>query len=339
MKMETQSRKPRVLSGTRPSGRIHLGNLEGALRNYVRLQEEYDCFYFVADWHALSDGYGDTGSLQDDILEITIDYLAAGIDPERSTLFVQSQVPEHAVLHLLLSMIVPLPWLERVPTFKEKVENLGGQSPAGYGLLGYPVLMSADILIYRADFVPVGQDQLPHLELAREIARRFNHMYGETLVEPEALLTSAPVVPGIDNRKMSKSYGNDICLADDDDTVRSKAMRMYTDPQKIYLGDKGHPDLCPVYFCHTIYNAENAPEVHATCTGGTRRCVDCKKEMAQHLLSSLGPMRAKRRYWEARKGEVREILRHGSQKARSVAQVTLAAVQQAMNLWPDAPAV
>jgi tryptophanyl-tRNA synthetase len=330
--MEKSTPKSRVLSGTRPSGRIHLGNLEGALRNYVRLQQEYDCFYFIADWHALTDGYADTSTLQDDILEVTIDYLAAGIDPERSTLFVQSHLPEHAILHLLLSMIVPLPWLERVPTFKEKTDNLQPGSSPGYGLLGYPVLQAADILIYHADFVPVGQDQLPHLELTREIARRFNSLYGDVLTEPQALLTPTPLVPGIDNRKMSKSYGNHICLADDDATVRAKVMRMFTDPKKIYRGDKGHPDNCPVYFFHTLYNAENAPVVHSTCSEGSRGCVECKKEMADHLLESLGPIRAQRRLWEGQKDEVREILRQGAEKARAVAQVTLASVRQAMNL-------
>lgn len=334
LKPETRNPNPRVLSGIRPTGRIHLGNLEGAVRNYVRLQNEgkYDCFYFIADWHMLTDGYENTSQLQEDTLEVTIDYLAAGIGPERSTLFVQSQVPEHAVLHLLLSMIVPLSWLERVPTFKEKVDNLQPGSSPGYGLLGYPVLQAADILIYQANYVPIGQDQLPHLEITREIARRFNHLYGKVLTEPQALLTSAPAVPGIDNRKMSKSYGNDICLADDDATARAKVMRMFTDPTKIYRGDKGHPDGCPVYFFHTLYNAENAPTVHTTCSDGSRGCVECKKEMADHLLLSLGPMRAQRRLWEGRKSEVQEILRQGSQKARAVAQATLATVQQAMNL-------
>jgi len=330
--MKKETKKARVLSGTRPTGRLHLGNLEGALRNYVRLQDDYDCFYFIADWHALTDRNEVVPDLQEDILEVTIDYLAAGIDPERCTLFVQSQVPEHAVLHLLLSMIVPLAWLERVPTFKEKVDNLSAGSSPGYGLLGYPVLQAADILIYQANFVPVGQDQLPHLELTREIARRFNALFGEVFTEPQALLTSAPAVPGIDKRKMSKSYNNDICLADDDETVRSKVMRMFTDPAKIYRGDKGHPDICPVYFFHTLYSAENAPVVHATCSDGTRGCVDCKKEMADHLLSSLASMRSQRRLWESRKGEVKEILRQGSQKASAVARTTLAAVQQAMHL-------
>lgn len=327
-----QSPRPRVLSGIRPTGPIHLGNLEGAVRNYVRLQNEgeYDCFYFIADWHMLTDGYEDTSQLREDTLQVTIDYLAGGLDPERSTLFVQSQVPEHAVLHLLLSMIVPLPWLERVPTFKEKVQNLQPGSSPGYGLLGYPVLQAADILIYQADYVPIGQDQLPHLEITREIARRFNSLYGQVLTEPQALLTSAPAVPGIDNRKMSKSYGNGICLADDDPTVCAKVMRMFTDPTKIYRGDKGHPDTCPVYFFHTLYNAENAPLVYATCSDGSRGCVDCKKEMTDHLLASLGLIRDQRRLWEDRKDEVRQILLQGSQKARTVASATLATVQEAM---------
>lgn len=325
-------KKGKILSGIRPSGRLHLGNLEGALRNFVRFQDEYECFYFAADWHALTDGYEDTAQLRDNVIEMAIDYFAAGIDPERSTVFVQSWVPEHAVLHLLLSMIVPVPWLERVPTYKDKTDNLRPGVSPGYGLLGYPVLQAADILIYRADFVPVGQDQLPHLELTREIARRFNSLYGEVLKEPEALVTETPLLPGIDNRKMSKSYGNDICIGDSDEETRAKVMKMFTDPKKIYLGDPGRPDVCPVYQYHTIYNPDQAPVVYATCSDGSRGCVACKKEMGEALLASLAPIRQKRREWEGRRGEVGEVLREGSRKARSVAQETLELVQQAMNL-------
>ena len=324
--------KPVVLSGMRPTGLLHLGHLEGALRNWVRLQQEYRCFYFVADWHALTTGYQDTSNIANDRTEMVIDWLAAGIDYQKSTLFVQSWMPEHAVLHLLLSMVVPVPWLERNPTYKEMVQELSLGESAGYGLLGYPVLQAADILIYKASYVPVGKDQLPHLELTREIARRFNYLYGDTLLEPQALLTEYAVIPGIDGRKMSKSYGNDIRIADEDETVREKVMRMYTDPKKIYKRDPGHPDECPVCYLHQVYGSPNLEEIRRTCAEGTRGCVECKAELAEQLLKALADVRARRRELAAQRERVEQILRQGTEKARQVARPILDTVIKAMKL-------
>ncbi len=330
--MATTTEKPVVLSGMRPTGLLHLGHLEGALRNWVRLQDQYKCFYFVADWHALTTGYEHTENIVNDRLEMVIDWLAAGIDPEKSTLFVQSWLPEHAVLHLLLSMIVPIPWLERNPSYKDMVQELNLGESAGYGLLGYPVLQAADILIYHASYVPVGKDQLPHLELTREIARRFNYLYGDTLREPEALLTEFPMIPGIDGRKMSKSYGNDVRIADDDDTVRRKIMQMFTDPRKIRKGDPGHPDECPVCYLHQVYGSPNLEEIRRTCADGTRGCVECKAELAEQILRALTDVRARRREYAAQRDGVERILRDGTEKARAVAGATLETVIQAMRL-------
>jgi tryptophanyl-tRNA synthetase len=330
--MATTTEKPVVLSGMRPTGLLHLGHLEGALRNWVRLQDQYKCFYFVADWHALTTGYEHTENIVNDRLEMVIDWLAAGIDPEKSTLFVQSWLPEHAVLHLLLSMIVPIPWLERNPSYKDMVQELNLGESAGYGLLGYPVLQAADILIYHASYVPVGKDQLPHLELTREIARRFNYLYGDTLREPEALLTEFPMIPGIDGRKMSKSYGNDVRIADDDDTLRRKIMQMFTDPRKIRKGDPGHPDECPVCYLQQVYGSPNLEEIRRTCADGTRGCVECKAELAEQILRALTEVRARRREYAAQRDRVERILRDGTEKARAVAGATLETVIQAMRL-------
>lgn len=326
------SQRPRILSGMRPTGRLHVGHLEGALRNWVGLQDTYECFYMVADWHALTTGYEDTGDIQEYTRDMVVDWLAAGIDPERSVVFVQSHVPEHAILHLLLSMITPVPWLERCPTYKEWIEELNLAGSPGYGLLGYPVLQAADILVYKANAVPVGKDQLPHLELAREIARRFNHLYGNALVEPEAKLTEFPALPGIDNRKMSKSYGNDICMADSDDVLRSKVQRMFTDPRKIYLGDPGHPEECPVYLYYQVYGKEAEAAVATGCRAGSRPCVGCKKELAERMLTSLGALRLRRRELEQDMTQVDAVLREGDEKARAVASQTLKEVNRAMKL-------
>ncbi|MCD6162161.1 MAG: tryptophan--tRNA ligase [candidate division Zixibacteria bacterium] len=322
-----------LLSGMKPSGqtgRAHLGNYEGALRNWVRLQDEgkYDLFFCIVDWHFLTAGYNDTKTLKSQITEMALDYLSAGLKPEKCALFIQSEVKEHAELHLLFSMITPVPWLERVPTYKDQVEQKGLDS---YGFLGYPVLQAADILVYKANVVPVGKDQLPHIELTREIARRFNHLYGDTLPEPEGLLAQFPNIPGIDGRKMSKSYGNDIKLADTSEDTIAKLKKMYTDPQKLRRGDPGHPDVCPVYMLHQIYNKQHE-EIIEPCKSGQLGCVDCKMNVAKHLNESLAPIRQKRMELAKDTDKVWDILKDGGNRARETASRTLADVRKAMKI-------
>jgi len=322
-----------ILSGMQPTGktgRLHLGNYEGALKNWVKLQNEdsYEMFCCIVDWHFLTSGFSDTDGLKNRVKELAIDYLSAGLDPEKCVIFIQSQVKEHAELHLLLSMITPTSWLERVPSFKEKVEELGLDS---YGFLGYPVLQAADILAYKASAVPVGKDQLPHIELTREIARRFNNLYGPVLPEPEGLLTPFAVVPGIDGRKMSKSYANDIKLADSDKVTTEKVMKMFTDPQKIRKGDPGRPEICPVYSLHQIYNS-NHEKILQPCRSGTLGCVDDKKDLAEHINRSLAPIRRKRAELEKNPDYIWDILREGARKAQARAGQTLAEVREAMKI-------
>ena len=322
--------KPIVLSGMQPTGQLHLGNLEGALRNWVNLQNEnkYELYYCIVDWHSLTSDFQDTKNLTSRIKEMMIDYLSAGLDPDKSAIFVQSQVKEHAELFLLFSMIIPIPWLERVPSFKEKSEELGLDS---YGFLGYPLLQAADILIYKANYVPVGKDQLPHIELTREVARRFNNLYGEIFPEPDGLLAKFPVIPGIDGRKMSKSYGNDITIADSAEETEKKVLRMFTDPQKIYKGDPGRPEICPVYSLHQIYSS-NTEEIYKGCTSGSLGCVDCKKMLASSLNKALAPLREKRKELERKPEVVWESLKKGADKARATASITMKDVKQAMHL-------
>ncbi len=322
--------KPIILSGMQPTGQLHLGNLEGALRNWVNLQNEnkYELYYCIVDWHSLTSDFQDTKDLTDRIKDMMIDYLSAGLDPEKSAIFVQSQVKEHAELFLLFSMIIPIPWLERVPSYKEKSEELGLDS---YGFLGYPLLQAADILVYKANFVPVGKDQLPHIELTREVARRFNNLYGEVFPEPDGLLTKFPVIPGIDGRKMSKSYGNDITIADSPEETEKKVSQMFTDPQKIYKGDPGRPEICPVYSLHQIYNP-NPQEIYEGCTSGKLGCVDCKKILASHLNRVLAPLRERRKELERKPEVIWESLKKGADKARAKASATLKDVKQAMHL-------
>lgn len=324
--MET---KPRIVSGMQPTGMLHLGNLEGALRNWVALQDEYEAFVFVADWHALTGLYECPAQIEKYSRELVIDFIAAGINPEKSLIFRQSEVKEHAELHLLLSMITPVPWLERVPTYKEKREQLGAES-ASYGLLGYPVLQAADILMYKAVGVPVGRDQIPHLELTREIARRFNHLYGDVFPEPEALLTETPVLLGTDGRKMSKSYDNTILIADPPEVIEAKVMTMYTDPLKIYKTDPGHPEACPVYALHCIYDKEEAPRVMRECKAGMLGCVQDKRDLARAIIAALAPIHARRRELEQHPEEIDCILSEGTENARKVAQETMAEVRAAM---------
>ncbi|MBI2843721.1 MAG: tryptophan--tRNA ligase [Armatimonadetes bacterium] len=323
--------KPRILSGMQPTGQLHLGNLEGALRNWVRLQEEYDSFFCIVDWHSLTTLYDKPEEMRENTRQVAIDFLSAGLDPDRCAIFVQSHVKEHAELHLLLSMITPVPWLERVPTYKEKLENLHIESPS-YGLLGYPVLQAADILIYKANVVPVGKDQLPHLELTREICRRFNFIYGDTFPEPEAKLTEYAVVPGLDGRKMSKSYDNAIYISDTAEVTAQKVRSMFTDPLKIYRKDPGHPETCPVFALHSVYNKDQTGEIEQDCRAGALGCVDCKKRLTARMNEALTPIRDRRAQLEENPGELDEILTAGAEKARKVAADTMAEVRAAMKL-------
>ncbi|HBC47291.1 MAG TPA: tryptophan--tRNA ligase [candidate division Zixibacteria bacterium] len=311
-----------------PTGQLHLGNYEGALKNWVSLQDKYQMFLCVVDWHALTSDFNDTAPMQDRIFQTAVDYLAAGLDPAKCAIFVQSDVKEHAELHLLLSMIVPTPWLERVPSYKEKVESLGLDS---YGFLGYPLLMAADILLYKANAVPVGKDQLPHIELTREVLRRFNALYGPLFPEPEGLMAEFPVIPGIDGRKMSKSYGNDIRLADSEEDTIKKIKKMLTDPQKIRRGDPGRPEICPVFALHKVYNP-GLDEIQAGCTSGALGCVDCKMKLAGYLNESLRPLRERRKELVNNKKYVINILEGGAERARQKAGSTMSQVREAMHL-------
>jgi len=325
--------KKRVLSGMQPSGLLHLGNLMGALDNWRKLQDEYECYYFIADWHALTTQYADTSKMRSYVHEMVIDWLAAGLDPEKSVLFQQSQLPEHAVLHVLFSMITPLPWLERVPTYKEKMEQIDDRDMYTYGFLGYPVLQAADILIYKADFVPVGVDQLPHLELTREIGRRFNAFYGDVLPEPQPLLTQYPKLLGTDGRKMSKSYNNCLYLSDTPEEITKKVMAMITDPARVRRTDPGNPDICPLFTLDQIFApAAWCEHVKRECPKAGIGCVDDKRELLKHLLEYLRPLQERRKELIGDPKRVAEIIAAGSAKARVVAKETLARVQDAMKL-------
>jgi tryptophanyl-tRNA synthetase len=325
--------KKRILSGMRPTGPLHLGNYHGALANWVRLQEEYDCFFFVADWHALTSDYEKTDAISGYITDILLDWLSVGLDPEKSTLFIQSRVKEHAELFLILSMITPVPWLERNPTYKDQIEQLSSKDLSTFGFLGYPVLQAADIIMYKPYGVPVGVDQAPHVEITREIARRFNHFYGPVFPEPEVVLTQTPKLLGTDRRKMSKSYGNAIFLSDSVETVASKVATMITDPQRMRKSDPGNPDICNVYDFHKLYSpAEVTAEVNRRCRSADIGCVECKQLMAKHLNAFLDPIRTRRRYYEERPDRVQEIITAGSDKAREAARRTMEEVRAAIKL-------
>jgi tryptophanyl-tRNA synthetase len=326
--------RPRVVSGMRPTGKLHLGHLVGALRNWAQLQERYECFYFVADWHALTSEYAGTQALTSYAYDNIADGIAAGLDPERSTLFVQSMVPEHAELYLLLSMVVPIPWLERVPTYKEQIEQLSEKDLSTIGFLGYPLLQGADIIIYDAQYVPVGEDQVPHLELTREVVRRFHNFYGQVFVEPQPLLTHFPRLPGLDNRKMSKSYGNAIDLADDAETVRKKVMRMYTDPKRIRADIPGSVEGNPVFLYHEAFNPDAAEveDLKTRYRTGKVGDVEVKEKLARALNAVLEPMRARRAELLARPRHIHEILVEGSRRARLIAAETMARVRDAMKI-------
>jgi tryptophanyl-tRNA synthetase len=326
--------KPRVVSGMRPTGRLHLGHLVGALRNWATLQDQYDCFYFVADWHALTSEYADTAAITASAYDNAADWIAAGIDPERSTLFIQSLVPEHAELFLLLSMVVPIPWLERVPTYKEQREQLSEKDLSTIGFLGYPLLQTADVAIYDARYVPVGEDQVPHLELSREVVRRFNNFYGDVLVEPQPLLTTFARLPGLDNRKMSKSYGNAIELSDDAETVRKKVMSMYTDPKRVRADIPGTVEGNPVFTYHDAFNGDAAEveDLKARYREGKVGDVEVKRKLAAALNGVLDPMRERRAEVLSHPDRVREILFQGSKQARRVAQETMKRVRDAVRV-------
>lgn len=323
--------KARLLSGMQPTGLLHLGNLEGALRNWVRLQEEYDSFYFIADWHSLTTLYETPEKIREYTRQVATDFVSAGLDPEKCAIFVQSDIKEHAELHLLFSMMTPVPWLERVPTYKEKQEQLHIES-ASYGLLGYPVLQAADILIYRANAVPVGKDQLPHLELTREIGRRFNYLYGEVFPEPEGKLTEYPAMPGLDGRKMSKSYDNAIYMSDTAEDTWQKIRTMFTDPLKVYRKDPGHPETCPVFGLHGVYNKAETAGIEPECKSGALGCVDCKKNLNAKLNEALAPMRERRKQLEADPSVLDDILAEGAKKARAAAVETMDMIRTAMKI-------
>jgi len=326
--------RERVLSGMRPTGQLHLGNFLGALENWVKLQDQFECFYFVANWHVLTTNPGGTAEVPNDTIEMGADWLGAGLDPQRSTLFIQSLVPEHAELHLLFSMATPVGWLERVPTYKEMVEQLGLESPS-YGLLGYPLLQAADILMYKAQWVPVGADQVPHIELTREVARRFNHTWKPVFPEPQAKLTQIPKVPGTDGRKMSKSYGNAIELADPPDVITQKIRPMVTDPARKRRTDPGNPDVCPVFDLHRIFTPDGPREQCATgCRTAAIGCLDCKAVLLEHMLPPLTTIRDRRERWAARPADLLEILHEGSRRAQTVARRTMDEVRDAMRLEP-----
>jgi tryptophanyl-tRNA synthetase len=325
--------KPRILSGMRPTGPLHLGHLTGALDNWVPLQDSYDCFYVIVDWHALTTDYADPSAIRANILEVACDWLAAGLDPKKSTLFVQSHVKQHAELHLLLSMVIPVPWLERVPSYKEQQQNLKEKDLSTYGFLGYPLLQSADIMMYKGDAVPVGEDQAPHLELTREIVRRFNHFYGPVFPEPKTLLTSTPRIPGTDGRKMSKSYGNAIYLKDPPEVVAAQLKPMLTDPARKRRSDPGTPEICPVFDLHKAFSsAETRAWAAEGCRTAGIGCLDCKGKLIEHLLERLRVIHERRPQFASRPDTVWDILREGGQRAREVAETTMAEVRAAMKL-------
>jgi len=317
----------------RPTGPLHLGNLHGALANWVNMQEQYDCFFFIADWHALTSDYENTGHISEYARNMLIDWLSAGLLPDKSTLFIQSHIKEHAELFLVLSMITPVPWLERNPTYKDQIVQLSNKDLSTFGFLGYPVLQAADIIMYKAYGVPVGVDQVPHVEITREIARRFNHFYGEVFPEPESILTQTPKILGIDRRKMSKSYNNAIFLSDSPDEIAAKVAKMLTDPQRARKSDPGDPDVCNVYEFHKLYSDNQSVErINRECRTAEIGCVECKEIMAQHLVNALEPMHEKRAYYETRSHLVDDIIIDGCEKARKVARQTMAEVKAAIKI-------
>ncbi|MBW1974972.1 MAG: tryptophan--tRNA ligase [Deltaproteobacteria bacterium] len=328
--------RKRVLSGMRPTGRLHLGNLHGALDNWLKLQEEYDCFFFVADWHALTTDYATPQQIKEYTWDMITDWLSVGLDPKKSTIFIQSEIQDHAELYLLLGMITPVPWLERNPTYKEQQQQLKNKDLSTYGFLGYPVLQAADIIIYRAHGVPVGKDQLPHIELTREIVRRFHHLYGHKIFpEPEALLTEFPTLPGTDGRKMSKSYNNCVYITEPVESVHQKIMTMVTDPQRKRRKDPGDPSVCPVFEFHKIYSTDDErEEIVKGCRTAGIGCVDCKKMLLRHIDEFLDPIREKKKYYMDNMMEVHEIIIDGIDRAKKETAMTMEMVREAVGMAP-----
>ncbi len=325
--------KKRILSGMRPTGKLHLGHLVGALDNWMKLQEEYECFFMVADWHALMSEYEFTANLSDSIIDNVIDWLSVGIDPKKSTLFIQSEVTAHLDLYMIFSCLTPLGWLERCPTYKEQMREIKTRNLNTYGFLGYPVLQAADILVYKAQKVPVGEDQLPHLELTREIARRFNSLYKkEVFPEPDAILTKVPRLLGLDGRKMSKSYDNFIALSEKPESITKKIMSMFTDPTRIKFTDPGHPDKCNVHSYYAVFAPEKEKEVDGLCRMSKVGCTDCKKELARILIKFLEPIQEKRNNLLNDKTQIFDILEVGEKRARESASRTIAEVKELINL-------
>ncbi len=322
-----------IVSGMRPTGRLHLGHLHGALQNWLRLQQQYRCYFFVADWHALTTDYAAPQGIRQSTVEMVMDWLSIGLDPAKSVLFRQSRVKEHAELHLLYSMITPVPWLERNPTYKEQLKEVEGKDLSTYGFLGYPVLQAADITIYKANKVPVGVDQAPHVELTREIVRRFNQFYRPIFPEPEVLLTEAQKVPGLDGRKMSKSYGNAVFLSDTPKEIDQKLSRMMTDPARVRRNDPGEPEKCPAFQLHKIYcTPGEIAQVSQGCRSAGIGCLECKKIMIKHVIDDLAPFREKRAHYQERPAEVEEILAAGTATAASAAAATMTEVREAVGL-------
>jgi len=325
--------KQRVLSGMRPSGKLHLGNLVGALDNWRKLQDEYDCFFFVADWHALTTEYSNPEIIPESIRDMMIDWLSVGLSPEKSVLFVQSRIKEHAELHLLLSMITPLPWLERVPSYKEQQAELANRDLTTYGFLGYPLLQTADIIIYKAHKVPVGIDQVPHVEISREIARRFNSLYGPVFPLPEPMLTEVPKLLGIDGRKMSKSYDNAIYISDPPQEIRTKVGQMFTDPQRIKRSDPGNPDICNVFAFHKVYSSpEMVERVNVDCRRAAIGCVEDKRNLAENIVAYLAPIHEKRAMYVKNPHLIEEVLEDGCRRARVISVQTMEEVRRAMKI-------
>lgn len=321
----------RILSGMQPTGKLHLGNLVGALENWVELQNSgYNNFHMVADWHSLTTDYNSSSDLNEISTQVVLDWLSAGIDPEKSVIFIQSHIKEHAELNLLLSMLITVPRLERNPTLKERARESSGGDNLSFGHLGYPVLQAADILIYKANLVPVGEDQLPHIEITRELARKFNSTYGNVFPVPEGKLTEFSRLPGLDNKKMSKSAGNTILMSDDSDTLTKKVKSMITDPEKIYKDSKGHPDICPVFAYHNVFNKNEVPEIRTGCEAGSLGCVDCKTNLSKKLNSYIDPLRERRAEYESKPDAIRDIIHEGDLKAKKEASDTMSEVYEAM---------
>ncbi|MBN2104111.1 tryptophan--tRNA ligase [bacterium] len=325
-------KKKRILSGMRPTGRLHLGNYVGALENWIELQKTYHSFHMVADWHMLTTAPETTKEIRENSIEVVIDWLSAGLDPEKSPLFVQSHVREHAELYLVFSMLITVARLQRNPTVKEQARDLGLEANMSFGHLGYPVLQAADILIYKADAVPVGEDQAPHVEICRELARRFNYVYREVFPEPETILTKFARLPGLDNKKMSKSMDNCIFLSDSPEAIQKKVMQAYTDPTRVRKTDPGHPEGCVVFAYHQKFDPDTLAQVKRDCKAGKLGCVEHKRQMAQRLIDELAQIRERRIYYENHRDEVKTIIAHGDSQAKKVAQETMTEVMEAMQM-------